>query len=107
MKSKLLLLILGFVAFSNAWAASTSSRVIDRIKIDGDDGYYYFTSTTNDWGVAGCGAKYYVYIVPAQVVDQQAMLSVAIAAKMGGVEVTFTGTCDQNEYFRATEIWLN
>lgn len=95
--------------FSNfAWSvSSTSARVVDRIKIDGDDGNYYFLLTTEKWGVPECADATYVYIVPSQVMDKEAMLSVVLASKMSGSKVWFTGTCDSSGgYFRATEVWM-
>ena len=86
---------------------SVFKRKISKIKISGIDGYYYFLNSDNSWGAANCKDATYVYIVPSAVLDKEAMLSVALSAKMAGKEVWFDGTCDSNnEYFRATTIWV-
>ncbi|WP_444996436.1 hypothetical protein [Aliikangiella sp. IMCC44359] len=97
-----------FLIFSGPILADTTgAKKIAKIKIDGDDGFYYFVSTDGVWSAPGaCANAQYVYIVPTQVLDKDAMLSVALAAKMSEKLVWFTGVCDVNGYFKATEIWI-
>ncbi len=97
-----------FLTFSvPLFADSTAAKKIDKIKIDGDDGFYYFTPVGGVWsGPGACANAQFVYIVPTQVLAEEAMLSVALAAKMSEKLVWFTGTCDVSGYFKATEIWI-
>lgn len=89
------------------FADSTGAKKIEKIKIDGDDGFYYFTPAGGvRSGPGACADAQYVYIVPTQVLAKEAMLSVALAAKMSEKLVWFTGVCDGNGYFNAREIWV-
>ena len=102
---KVLTVALSVALSTSALAISTDYKKISEIKIDGDDGYYYFTST-GGWGASGCENAIYAYFIPEQVEDKHAILSVALAAKMSGAQVLFTGGCDNSQYFQATEIWV-
>lgn len=99
-------IILLFIS-TNILAEETGRKKISKIKVSGTDGYYYFVSTDGKWGAPNCKDATYVYIVPADVLDKEAMLSVALSAKMAGKDVWFNGSCDSNnEYFRATALWV-
>ena len=88
-------------------ADTTVPQHVGEVKLDGDDGYLYLQSTDGNWNAAGCDNALYVYFVPFETENFNGILSAALTAKAGRLTVSFTGTCDGQTYFKATELFIH
>ncbi len=109
----LTVLFLSLITFQNAFGATpvaphtTGKGKISQIKVDGGDGIYYFSAAAGTWGTPECKNANYAYLVPTEISDMQAMLSVALSAKMANKAVWFEGECQSDGgYFKIKNIWV-
>jgi hypothetical protein len=98
--------IIVFVIFSsNALAIPTSDKLVEQIGIQGAFPDEVVITNLSGWGAVGCESARSV-VLNESVNNRQAMLSLALAAKMANQTVRFYGGCDSSndDRFNATYI---
>jgi len=80
---------------SSVLAIPTGDKLIDEIGIQGASPDEIVLTNLSGWGASGCETASVVVLGPS-VSNRQAMLSLALAAKMGNKPVRFYGDCDVN-----------
>jgi hypothetical protein len=78
----------------------TNTQSIQRIQYNGNTQALYFVGESK-WSSANCPNATYVQ-VKSDITGWKEIMSIGLAAKMGGTEVSFWGECDtNNDYFNA------
>lgn len=97
-----LMIALSSVSFA---ITSTGFHKISLIQVNGKDGYYYFKTENDLWEADDCPEAVWAYVRPQSIDVADQILSVALAAKMSGTKVKFSGECDAGGiYFQADRI---
>jgi len=102
-----LLLLLSSYSFSETY---TQAREISEIalteykSISAELTYLDIYSATGSWDPAGCSQQSIVSIKSNEIIGYEQFLSMALAAKMSGKKVAFSGDCIDDRIFKANKI---
>ena len=99
-------IVLAIFSMSAFSVTSTKYHKISIIQVNGYDKYYYFKTENTQWEAPDCPDAVWAYVRTQDVSVADQILSVALAAKMSGKKVQFTGTCDNANYLRADRITM-
>ena len=103
---KYLVLVAAFVFSAECYSATTNKQKIKTLLYNGNADYVFFTSDSG-WVVRDSDesvlcSPHYVQVI-SSVAGRDKIMSIALAAKMGGKQVDFIGECNptNSSYFNA------
>ena len=95
-----LLFVTALTFVNGAYASSTNKQLIKRVQYNGAAQVLYFVGDAS-WSSPTCPNATYVQ-VKSDVPGQKEIMSLGLAAKMAGKNVTFWGACDADpNYYNA------
>jgi len=100
------IILMGF-GFPSVAVEPTESVKLSKINVNAKGNRIYFrTESPSGWGIKSCPNATYVFIDYSESASYKALYSTALAAKLTGQPVSFTGDCISSQYFKAFYVVL-